>query len=133
MRHLIDTNVISELMRREPDPRVVEWSLAQDGFMVGVVTLEELVSGLTRKALGFKLQWLEEFLSAHCEILPVNAKVARTAGLLRGQLAARGKVRHASDMLIAGTALVHGLALATRNTSDFEGCGITLVNPFTCE
>lgn len=130
MGHLTDTNVISELMRREPDPRVVAWSIAQESFRVSVVTLEELVFGLTRKALGFKLQWLDEFLAAHCEVVPVNAKVARTAGLLRGQLASRGMVRHASDMLIAATALVHGLSVVTRNTADFEGCGVPLVNPF---
>ena len=130
MGHLIDTNVISELMRRAPDPRVVAWSIAQESFHVSVVTLEELVFGLTRKGLGFKLQWLDEFLAAHCGVVPVNAKIARTAGLLRGQLAARGLVRHASDMLIAATALVHGLSVVTRNTVDFEGCGVPLVNPF---
>lgn len=51
---------------------------------------------------------------------------------MRGGFAASGTTRHPSDMLIAATALLHKLALATRNTTDFEGCGISLINPFLC-
>jgi len=56
--------------------------------------------------------------------------IARHAGVLRGQLARRGRPRAQGDMLIAATAALHGLTLATRNERDFEDCGVTVVNPF---
>jgi len=130
MPPLIDTNIVSELMRRQPDASVAAWADSQSGFLVSVISLEELVFGLTRKGLSIKLQWLDDFLSSQCEILPVTAVIARSAGTLRGKLAAQGITRHASDMLIAATALLHRIPLSTRNTADFEGCGIRLINPF---
>ena len=130
MEFLVDTNVISELMRREPDARVKAWAAAHDGFHVSVISLEELVFGLTRKALVMKRQWLEEFLARHCQVLPLTANIARNAGALRGKFAAQGIIREAADMLIAATALSHKLTLVTRDTSDFAGCGVELINPF---
>jgi len=128
---LIDTNIVSELMRRQPDPAVVAWADRQAGFLVSVITLEELVFGLTQKNLPLKRQWLDEFLERQCQILPVTSAIARSAGTLRGTLAAKGITRHPSDMLIGATALLHKLPLATRNTADFESCGIQIINPFT--
>lgn len=129
MPALVDTNIISELMRREPDRRVLAWAGRQSGFLVSVITLEELVFGLTQRNLPLKRQWLDGFLTSQCEILPVSPAIAVSAGTLRGRLAASGVTRHPSDMLIAATALLHRLTLATRNTCDFEGCGIPVVNP----
>ena len=62
--------------------------------------------------------------------LEVTTPIARRAGELRGVLAARGSVRQQADMLIAATAAAHQLTLVTRNTKDFEQCGIGLLNPF---
>ncbi len=130
MPPLIDTNILSELMRRQPDPRVLAWAESQPGFMVSVISLEELLFGLTQKNLPLKRQWLDDFLGRHCEILPVTPAIALSSGALRGNFAARGIVRHPSDMLIAATALLNGCDLATRNTSDFSDCGISVINPF---
>jgi len=74
--------------------------------------------------------WFESFIETRCHTIEISAAVARHAGILRGQLAARGRTRAQADMLIAATAALHGLTLATRNTSDFEGCGVASLNPF---
>lgn len=128
--YLVDTNIISELMRREPAASVLAWAEQQTEFFVSAITVEELLFGLTRKSLPMKQRWLEDFYAAHCQTLPITEKIARTAGILRGRMAAQGHVRPASDMLIAATALCHGLSLATRNLDDFASCGIELLNPF---
>ena len=65
-----------------------------------------------------------------CEIIPVSPPIALSAGSKRGAFAAKGITRQPYEMLIAATALLHKIPLATRNTTDFEGCGILLINPF---
>jgi len=60
----------------------------------------------------------------------VNANIAKRAGLLRGQLKAKGFARTQADMLIAATAQEHVLTLVTANSRDFEGCAISVLNPF---
>ncbi|MCF6277241.1 MAG: type II toxin-antitoxin system VapC family toxin [Anaerolineales bacterium] len=130
MRPLIDTNIISELMRRQPDSGVLAWSECQLGFHISAIVLEELVFGLTRKQMSMQIQWLDDFLAHHCQLLPVTPAIARSGGSLRGRFSSQGITRHPSDMLIAATALLHQLPLATRNTSDFTNCGIELINPF---
>lgn len=130
MQTLIDTNIISELMRRQPEPKVTDWASQQLSFAVSVITYEELIFGLTQKALPLKRQWLDTFLSRHCQLLPVTSSIARCGGILRGSFAAKGISRQPYDMLIAATAMLHRLPLVTRNTADFEGCGIVIINPF---
>jgi predicted nucleic acid-binding protein len=76
------------------------------------------------------LEWVEAFFQRH-EVLQISQNIARRGGELRGQLCARGIVREQADMLIAATAQAHQLTLVTRNTRDFENCGISLLNPFS--
>jgi len=127
---LVDTNVVSELMRPRSSPSVIDWAEQQETMSLSVVTLEEILVGLSYKPSVRMTRWFEEFIEARCEIFPVSASIARRSALLRGGLRRGGKQRTQADMLIAATALEHNLALATRNTKDFEGCGIPLVNPF---
>ena len=126
---LADTNVVSELMRRSPDPRVVAWSDLQPELALSVVTLEELRFGIVRSGKP-QLESAYDALVVRCTIFPIDEAIARRSGDLRARLAARGTVRHQADMLIAATAYERSCVLATRNIRDFAGCGIRLMNPF---
>jgi predicted nucleic acid-binding protein len=127
---LVDTNIISELARPNPNEGVLSWSAQVTRIHISVVTLEELNFGLAWKNNPRISQWLEGFLEMHCTLLPVTPAIARLAGQLRGHLQKQELVRHQADMLIAATAAVHGLPLITRNEKDFTDCGITVINPF---
>jgi len=127
---LVDTNVISELMRSRPAASVVDWADRQESMTLSVITLEEVLVGLSRRPSERLSRWFERFVRDYCEIQPITASIARRGAGLRGEFRRLGKPRTQADMLIAGTALEHNLALATRNTKDFAGCGIALVNPF---
>ena len=128
---LVDTNVLSELARRMPHPAVAAWAAAVPlPVSVSVVTLEEIHFGLAWKPNAEVRAWFDKFLASSCTVLPVTDAIARRAGDLRGQLRATGRQRTQADMLVAATAQANLLTLATRNVRDFEGCGITVVNPF---
>lgn len=131
VRPLCDTNILSELSRRRPNPGVLGWSRSVSTVTVSVVTVEEILYGLTWKPRPRTLAWFEHFLEQHCVVLPVTEEISRVAGSLRGRLQAIGETRSQADMLIAATAVVLGTTIVTRNTDDFDGCGATLLNPFT--
>ena len=130
MSFLVDTNVLSELVKKRPDPGVLEWARGVKRVALSAVTVDEVYFGLSWKPNRAVRRWFEEFLATHCEILPVTAGIARRCGEIRGQLKARGQTRSPADMLIASTAQEHRLTLVTRNLRDFEECGVSLVNPF---
>lgn len=130
---LVDTNVVSELMRRKPDAGVLAWMLTTEAararLFVSAVTVDEIVYGLFRKPNPARLAWFDRFLVRH-EAIAVTDIVARRAGEMRGTFAACGQVRSQADMLIAATAQVRAFTIVTRNVRDFEGCGIGVLNPF---
>jgi len=127
---LLDTNIISELCRVEPDAGVLDWASGVNAFQLSVVSQEEIAYGLAWRPNARIQVWIEAFFGRH-PLLPITPDIARRAGELRGRLAAQGATRSQADMFIAGTAQVHGLTVVTRNTRDFEGCGIPLLNPFS--
>jgi len=127
---IVDTNVLSELTKKAPDPGVLEWAQQITKVAVSVATVEEVYFGLSWKPNPRILRWFEEFLENHAEILPVTAGIAKRAGEIRGQLQARGQTRTTWDMVIAMTAQEHHLMVVTRNVDHFEGCGVPILNPF---
>ncbi|MCY3812045.1 MAG: PIN domain-containing protein [Gammaproteobacteria bacterium] len=128
---LLDTNVVAELCRRRPDPAVERWAgSALSPFGLSVVSVEEVHFGLAWKRNARIEALVDRFLAERCEIFAVTPAVARCAGALRGRFRRTGRTRTQADMLIAATAQVHQLPVATRNVRDFEGCGVALLNPF---
>ena len=127
---LVDTNVLSRAIRPTPDAHVLAWVESQPLIALSTVTVEEIYFGLTWRPKERIRLWFEWFQESYCEVLPVSLDIARRAGELRGELQRRGEVRDQADMLIAATAQVQNLALATRNVRHFESCGIALINPF---
>jgi predicted nucleic acid-binding protein len=131
--HLVDTNVISELPKPEPDAHALGWLGRQRGIAISVVTVEELAFGVARAPARQRARlapWFEALLAGVEAILPVTPAIARASGELRAAREAAGRRVAQADMLIAATAVVHGLTLATRNRRDFASCGVALVNPF---
>lgn len=131
---LVDTNILSELMRPQPDAGVLAWLQGRDAvsprLTISVVTVDEIMFGLSWHPTARLSAWFDAFVQRH-EVLPITTDVARRAGALRGQLQARGQTRTQADMLIAATAQIHALTVVTRNVRDFDGCGIAVLNPFS--
>ena len=127
---ICDTNIISEVMKRSPDPRVDRWLRELTRIALSVVTVEEIHYGLEVKGFEAQKVWFEKFRMAKCEVLAIDDAIARRAGELRAGMRRSGQVRTQADMFIAATAALHGLPLATRNVRDFERCGVAVMNPF---
>jgi predicted nucleic acid-binding protein len=137
VRYLIDTSVLSELARPQPEQRVVyfvETALESDLWLsaisIGEITkgVISLPPGKNRTALeGWARQAEQQFGD---RILPIGVETARTWGRLSGGLRAKGIQLPTADGLIAATALTHGLYVATRNVKDFEPTGVLLINPW---
>ena len=130
---LVDTSVLSELPRPRPNAQVLGWFAAQQAIHVSVVTIEELAYGVARAAASARTRlarWFDALLDSRPVILDVTPSIARASGDLRAARESRGRRVAQADMLIAATALVHGLTLVTRNGRDFEGCGVTVFDPF---
>ena len=131
MTFLPDTNIVGELARARPNAGVLAWAGQVRELSLSAITLEEIHFGLAWKPNEGIRAWFDRFLDEHCRVLPVTDEVARRAGELRGRFRARGETRSQADMLIASTASSHALTLVTRNTGDFKGCGVTVLNPFS--
>jgi predicted nucleic acid-binding protein len=127
---LWDTNILSELTRPRPDPRVSGWIVNETELAISAVTVDEIFFGLSWQPNRRVASFLESFLTSRCTVFAVDETVARLGGELRGQLRAVGKVRTQADMWIAATAKRYGLPLVTRNIKDFTDCGIQLIDPF---
>ena len=133
MKYLIDTNIISEIMKKIPDKHVYEWFSSLEEIYFSAVTIEEIFFGLSRKNLVQKLSWFQQFAADKAIVLEITDKISRWSGEKRGDLSAAGRIITMADSLIAATAHEHGLILATRNIKDFQHFGIALLNPFSID
>jgi toxin FitB len=126
--YLIDTNVISELVRPKPDVAVLEWfaSTPDDALFLSVLTLGEIRKGVEKLTSAEDTQHdLRDWFGPR--ILPIGPDVADHWGRL---LARAGRPVPAIDSLLAATALHHDLRLVTRNIKDFDYAGLEVINPW---
>ena len=130
MTYLLDTNVVSEVMRRLPNPGVAGWFSTLDTFSVSAVTLEDLVYGLRRRNMLAKEAWLRRMLADKADVVLVTVAAAHWSGEKRATLESGGRTVTQADALIAACAWELGLILATRNVEDFRGFGVPLYDPF---
>ena len=136
---LLDTNVISEFTRPQPDRNVARWVGASDEsiLFLSVLTLGEIRNGVERLRLGRRRGQLERWLQADLRtrfrgrILPIDDEIADRWGGLAAHAASRGKPLPVVDGLLAATALHYNLVLVTRNTSDISVTGVATLNPWT--
>lgn len=136
---ILDTNVLSELLRPEPARQVERWLSAQDGAKVYFTTVGEaelrygvaiLAAGKRRGALTQAIEGLleEDFRD---RILPFDRAAARACAAIAAERRSAGRPISQFDCQIAAIARARVATVATRNTSNYEGCGIELVDPWT--
>ncbi len=138
---VLDTNVISELMRPAPDAGVTAWLAAQDPLDLATttITIAEIQRGIVRLPNGRQRKSLEERFSAFVEeafpgrLLAFDRDAAYACGEVSAARERKGLHADAVDMMIAAIVKTAGGTLATRNTRHFEQCGIALANPWRSE
>lgn len=134
-----DTNVLSEPLRQRPARRVVRWLKDnQEDLAITAVTVAELRYGARRLPRGRRRTGLLEatdqlVADAGTRLLPFGAEAADAYGALRAAREQAGHPMSVEGLMIAATCLVHGAALATRNVRSFDGCGLTLIDPWADE
>ncbi|MGY4099570.1 PIN domain-containing protein [Nocardia sp. R16R-3T] len=130
-----DTNVLSEIMRANPDRRVVAWMSAREDITITAVTVGETWAGIQvmpegRRRNGFA-EVAQRLFDAHAgEILPYDDRAAVEYSRIVADRRAIGRPTGQADAMIAGICLANGCDLATRNVKDFADIGLTIVNPW---
>jgi toxin FitB len=134
---ILDTNVVSELMRAEPDPQVAAWARGRDRqeLRTTSVTIAEIRYGIARLPDGRRKQVLlnatsDIFRTFGDQVLPVDESAAEHYAAIASSRERSGKPISAFDGLIAAVCRSRGAALATRNLADFSGTGIETMNPW---
>jgi len=135
---ILDTNVLSEIFRPDPNELVLDWLARQDpqNLYLTALSIAEIYAGVENLQAGKKrsalADWLDDYVLPNFEgrILAFDLKTAPVWGRLIAASKKQGRPRPTIDTMIASIALAHGLALATRNTKDFEGLSLKLINPF---
>ncbi len=132
---LLDTNVVSELVKPAPEPRVIAFLTSQTDLWLSTIVLHELDFGLNLLPRGRRRDRLSSVLSTFLseysdQIIPVDRREAEQAAAMRAQARRLGRALYLADALIAGTAKAHDLSLATRNVMDFNDLGVEVTNPW---
>lgn len=138
MSFLLDTNVVSEWVKPQPNPAVITWldEVDEDRVFLSVITMTELRYGIERLAAGKRRKRLEDWLQHELplrfeeRILGIDEGVANACGVLLAEREAAGRPFGPMDAYLAATSRVHRLILVTRNDADFEGT-VRCLNPWS--
>jgi predicted nucleic acid-binding protein len=135
VKYLVDANVLCEPTKEIANPRVVEWLQRHErDLAVDAIILGEVRFGILLLPKGRRRARLEQWFNAgvqRLQCLPWEARTGLRWAELLACLRSSGRAMPIKDSLIAATALVHDLVLATRNRSDFEKAGVKIVDPFS--
>lgn len=138
MKYLLDTCVISEIMKQKPSGKVTKWIKNEDetNFFISVLTIGELHKGIEKLSESKRKEklhnWVENDLKERFwnKIIDIDMQVAMIWGKIQGMTERVGKPMPAIDSLIAATGITHHLTVVTRNTSDMKESGVALLNPW---
>lgn len=134
---LVDTNILSELTRPQPEVQVENFlRRSKDRVFVSVLSIGEIRKGIAALPMSNKRAMLQDWLDNEImpwfgqRALPVTLAIAESWGDLAGKMKMAGRPRPVLDSLLGATALTHDLVLVTRNAKDYDGLGITILNPW---
>lgn len=141
MNYLLDTCVISELIKARPTNNVVKWveSIDESSLFISVLTLGEILKGISKLPASKKKttlqKWVYEDLYRRFDkrIIPISIKIAGIWGEIQGKAEQEGETMPAIDSLIAATAIAHDLTVVTRNAADMEKSGVSIHNPWNSQ
>jgi predicted nucleic acid-binding protein len=136
---ILDTNVVSELMRPVADPNVISWvrETGDGDLATTAITVAEIEYGLARLPDGARAETLRAaaadlWASFAAAILPFDVAAASNYGALMTARERAGRPTSAFDAQIAAIAKGHNAKVATRNVADFQGMGLKLIDPWKC-
>lgn len=138
-QYLLDTCVLSEYIRKQPEPKVIRWldSQPEENLLISVITIGEINKGIVKikssqpEKYHQLNNWLNNLIQRfEFRILPLDQKISLEWGKLCGKSEQLGEKLPAIDSLIAATAINYQLTLVTRNESDFSRMNIALYNPW---
>ncbi len=138
MKYLLDTCVVSELIKNNPDQRVVAWITCKEesSLFLSVLTFGEIHKGIEKMPISKKKKLLHNWVKVELRerfenrIIDFNLEVATTWGKIQAFSESQGKAMPTIDGQIAATGLTHHLTVVTRNISDMEISGVELYNPW---
>ena len=137
MRYLLDTCILREPFKRQPNPDVISWlrSVDQSSLFTPAVVLGEIRKGIEKMPAGVRRETLENWLADYRRfyadnIVAFDADAAMAWGRLVGKLQLEGRSLPVIDSQIAATAICHDMTLVTRNVHDMEASGVAIFNPF---
>jgi len=137
MKYLLDTCVISELTKPQPNSHVLTWfeAVQSEDLFLSVITIGEIKKGIYKLPVSNKKQalllWVTSLLGDYQNrLLPVDLDVIENWSAIIAHAEKNGQPVASMDGLIAATAYTHHLTLVTRNERDFAACNITMINPW---
>ena len=137
---ILDTNLVSEAMRPQPDPGVLNWLNQQpaESLYLTSITLAELLYGLAALPDSQRKNRLQQALDGllqlfHAQILPLDAQAAQAYAGIASQARQQGHTLPLPDGYIAAIAQVHQAHVATRDTQPFEAAGLPVINPWSSQ